>query len=839
MTEIFFSREERIPIAIEHELKRSYLDYAMSVIVGRALPDVRDGLKPVHRRILFGMWEQSNTANKPYKKSARIVGDVMGKYHPHGDAAIYDTLVRMAQDFSMRHVLVDGQGNFGSVDGDNAAAMRYTEVRLTKLAEEMLGDDLEKETVDWQPNYDGSLNEPTVLPARFPNLLVNGSSGIAVGMATNIPPHNLGEVIDATIALARKPELTLDELLAILPGPDFPTAAIIRGVAGIRQAYETGHGSVQMQARARIEHSKKGDRVSIIVSELPYQVNKARLVERIAELVQAKEIEGISDLRDESDRDGLRVVVELKRDAVPQVVLNQLFKLTPMQSSFGITFLAIVDNQPRVLSLRAMLVHFLEHRKEVVTRRTRYDLARAEERAHILQGLVIALDNLDAVIATIRAAADPPTAKVSLIERFGLSAIQAQAILDMRLQRLTALERDKIIAEYNEVLALIERLKAILASDQLVLDIVVGELAEIKRRFANERRTEILPDESEFSVEDLIVEEEVVVTVTRSGYVKRAPISTYRAQRRGGRGRRGAAVKDEDPVEHLFVASTHDFLLVFTSVGKVYALKVHEVPEASPAARGKAIVNLLPLDQQERVAALIAVKEFDPSHHLLFATRRGKVKKTELPAYANPRSSGIIAIALEEGDDLLDVRRTDGNSHVFLGTHKGMAIRFHESDVRSMGRVAAGVRGISLRKDDFVEVMATFGAEDQGEILVVAEHGFGKRTRVSEFRLQGRGGRGVTLMKVTKRTGNVAGMRHLQESEEILLVTQQGMMIRTRTAEIRRTGRATQGVKLIDLGPDDAVVGVARLAERYDDTAPQDETGETQETLFSEEEGQP
>jgi DNA gyrase subunit A len=827
MTDTLFAREDRVPVAIEKELKRSYLDYAMSVIIGRALPDVRDGLKPVHRRILFGMSEQGSTAAKPYKKSARIVGDVMGKYHPHGDTAIYDALVRMAQLFSMRHVLVDGQGNFGSVDGDNPAAMRYTEVRLARLAEEMLGDDLEKETVEWVPNYDGSLKEPAVLPSKFPNLLVNGSSGIAVGMATNIPPHNLGEVIDACVAFARKPGIALEELIKLVPGPDFPTAGIIRGTAGIREAYATGHGSVQMQARARIEHQQKGDRVAIIVSELPYQVNKARLVERIAELVQGKDIEGVSDLRDESDRDGVRVVVELKRDAVPQVVLNQLFKLTPMQTSFGITFLAIVDNQPRVLTLPEMLGHFLEHRKEVVTRRTRYDLARAEERVHILEGLVIALDHLDEVIKTIRAAADPPMAKAALMENFGLSDLQAQAILEMRLQRLTALERDKILTEHKEVLALIARLKAILASDKLVLDIIIGELEETKRRFADPRRTEILPEEAEFSVEDLIAEEDVVVTVSGAGYIKRSAVSIYRAQRRGGRGRRGAAVREEDPVEHLFVASTHDVLLVFTSVGKVYSLKVHEVPEASPAARGKAIVNLLPVSQEEKVAALVAVKEFDAERFLLFATRRGKVKKTELSAYANPRATGIIAVDLEEGDDLLDVRLTDGKSHVFLGTHRGMGIRFPESEVRPMGRVAAGVRGVTLKADDFVEVMAAFPADDQGDILVVAERGFGKRTPVAEFREQGRGGKGITLMRVTPRTGNVAGMRHVQGDEDIMLVTAQGMMIRTSASGVRRIGRATQGVKLIELGEGDQVVAVAKLAEREE---PEDETD--QEGLF-------
>jgi DNA gyrase subunit A len=814
MSDPLLFREERVPVAIEQELKRSYLDYAMSVIVGRALPDVRDGLKPVHRRILFGMWEQGNTSSKPYKKSARIVGDVMGKYHPHGDAAIYDALVRMAQPFSMRHVLVDGQGNFGSVDGDNPAAMRYTEVRLARLAEEMLGEDLEKETVDWQPNYDGSLREPTVLPARFPNLLVNGSSGIAVGMATNIPPHNLGEVIDACVALAKNPQITLDELMEHLPGPDFPTAALIRGRDGLKSAYGTGQGSVQVQARAVVEHHPKTGKTAIVITELPFQVNKAKLVERIAELVQNKELEGISDLRDESDRDGIRVVVELKRDAVPQVILNQLFKLTPMQISFGINLLAIVDGQPKVLTLKEALEHFLAFRKEVVVRRTRYDLARAQERAHILEGLVVALDHLDEVIATIRRAPDPPQAKDQLCQRFGLSPVQAQAILDLRLQRLTALERDKILAEYQEVLALIQRLAAILASEQLVLEIVIEELLDIKRRFAEPRRTEILPDAADFSLEDLIVEEDVVVTVTRAGYIKRSPVSAYRAQRRGGRGRRGALAKDEDPVEHLFVASTHDVLLVFTSRGKVHALKVHEIPDASPASRGKAIVNLLPMSQEERVAALVAVKDFSPGQFLLFATKGGKVKKTELAAYANIRAGGIAAIALEEGDDLLAVRLTDGQSHVFLGTHQGMAIRFHERDVRPMGRVAAGVRGIALREGDFVEEMATFPEGEAGDILVVSEKGYGKRTPVGDFRVQSRGGTGVTLMHLTDRTGAVAGIRHVHEEDDVLLVTAQGMLIRTQAAGIRRTGRHAQGVRLINVNGEDRVVAVAKLAER-------------------------
>jgi len=648
-------------------------------------------------------------------------------------------------------------------------------------------------------------------------------------MATNIPPHNLGEVVDGCIALAKDPEISIEGLMEHVKGPDFPTAGIIRGTSGFRDAYTTGRGSVQMQARARIEHQPKGDKASIVVTELPYQVNKAKLVERIAELVQSKQVEGISDLRDESDRDGIRVVIELKRDAVPQVVLNHLYKHTPMQSSFGITFLAIVDNQPRTLNLKEMLDHFLSFRKEVVVRRTRYDLARAQERAHILEGLVIALDNLDDVIATIRAAADPPTAKRDLCDRFGLSEIQAQAILDMRLQRLTALERDKIIAEHKEVLALIARLEAILGSDELVLEIVVEELQAVRGKYAGGRRTEILPSEAELSIEDFIVEEDVVVTLTRTGYVKRCPVSTYRSQRRGGKGRRGAATRDEDPVEHLFVASTHDVVLVFTSVGKVYWLKVHQIPDASPAARGKAVVNLLPVTQDEKVTALVSVKDFESDQYVLFATRRGKIKKTELAAYSNQRSTGIIAISLEEGDDLLDVRTTETGWHVFLGTHKGMGIRFDQEDVRPMGRVAAGVRGVRLKKDDFVEVMATFAADDAGEILVVSEHGYGKRTPVADFRLQGRGGGGIKLMQVTKKTGNVSGMRHVVGDEDILLITEHGMMIRTNCAEIRRSGRATQGVKLINLADDDAVVAVAKLAERDDE-----EEADAQEELFEE-----
>ncbi len=807
------------PVAIEEELKRSYLDYAMSVIIGRALPDVRDGLKPVHRRILYGMWEGGNTAGRPYKKSARIVGDVMGKYHPHGDSAIYDTIVRMAQDFSMRYPLIDGQGNFGSVDGDAAAAMRYTEVRLMRLAEELLGDDIGKDTVDWVPNYDGSLQEPVVLPARFPNLLVNGSAGIAVGMATNIPPHNLTEIVDACIALIRDPDLSAERLLEIVPGPDFPTAAFIHGKKGIVDAYTTGRGVIQMRARAIIEHREKGKRTAIVIRELPYQVNKARLVEQIARLVQTKKVEGISDLRDESDRDGIRVVIELKRDAVPEVVLNNLYKHTQMQTTFGIILLGVLNNEPKVFTLRQLLEHFIDHRKEVVVRRTRYDLERARERAHILEGLVIALDNLDEVIALIRAAADPPTARDQLMERFGLTQVQAQAILDMRLQRLTGLERDKIIAEYRELLALIEHLEKVLRTESMVLDIIVEELEEIRKKYGDPRRTEIIASTSDFSIEDLIAEEEMVITVTRGGYIKRSALSVYRSQRRGGRGRRGMVTKEEDVVEHLFVASTHATVLFFTSAGRVFAHKVHELPEVGPASKGRALVNFLPLEKGEKVAALLAIRDFAELEDafLLFATRLGKVKRTRLAEYANIRSTGIRAVVIGEGDDLLAVHLTRGDAHVFMGTHHGMGIRFAETDARPMGRVSAGVRGINLRDGDWVEEVATFDPEDEGDILVVTDLGFGKRTPVSEFRLQGRGGYGITLMKLTAKNGKVAGIRHVHDDDQILLVTRQGMLIRMNVDEVRRIGRATQGVRLIRLEDDDRVVAVAKLVEREEE----------------------
>jgi DNA gyrase subunit A len=806
---------ERRPITIEDELRNSYLDYAMSVIIGRALPDVRDGLKPVHRRILYGMWDAGSAAGRPYKKSARIVGDVMGRFHPHGDAAIYDTAVRMAQDFSMRYTLIDGQGNFGSVDGDAAAAMRYTEIRLTRVAGEMLGDDVDKETVDWVPNYDGSLQEPVVLPARVPNLLVNGSSGIAVGMDTNIPPHNLAEVIDGCIAAAHDPDLTSADLMQHIPGPDFPTAGYIHGVRGIYDAYTTGRGIVQMRARANIEEAATGQRARIIVRELPYQVNKARLVEHIAALVHDRRLEGIADLRDESDRDGIRVVIEIKRDAVPEVVLNNLYKLTQMQTTFGIILLGVLNNQPKVFTLRELLDHFLDHRKEVVVRRTRYDLARARERAHLLEGLVIALDHLDEVIALIRAAEDPPTAKDQLMERFELSEVQAQAILDMRLQKLTGLERDKIVEEYQAVLREIERLETILGSDELVLDIVITELEEIRAGYGDARRTEIIADVNDLSIEDLIAEEDMVVTVSQGGYIKRSALTTYRAQRRGGRGRRGMSMKEEDEVSSLFIASTHATMLFFTSRGRVFARKVHELPDVGPAARGRALVNLLPLEDDERVAALLAVRDFDDHDgaYLLFATRLGRVKRTPLADYANIRSSGLRAVVINDDDKLLTVRLTSGSRHVFMGTRHGMAIQFPETDVRSMGRVSAGVRGINLRGDDRVEEVVTLEPEDEGDILVVTSQGFGKRTPVADFRLQKRGGYGLTLVKLTDKNGTVTGIRHVHDDDHILVVTERGIIIRMGVAEIRRIGRATQGVRLIRLDEGDHVVSLAKLVD--------------------------
>jgi DNA gyrase subunit A len=807
--------ERPVPVDIEEEMKRSYLDYAMSVIVGRALPDVRDGLKPVHRRVLYGMWEAGNRSDRPYKKSARIVGEVMGKYHPHGDMAIYDTVVRLAQPFSMRAVLVDGQGNFGSIDGDNPAAMRYTEVRLAKLAEAMFEGEIDKETVDWAPNYDGQELEPSVLPARVPNLLVNGSAGIAVGMATNIPPHNLGEVVDALVLLVDERETPLERLMRVLPGPDFPTAGFIHGLAGIRQAYETGRGIIQMRARVAVETQRRGEKQSIIVSEIPYQVNKKRLLEAIGELVREKRMEGISDLRDESDRDGIRIVIEVKRGEVPEIVLNQLYKLTQLQTSFGIILLAIVDGQPRVCTLRDLLLRFLDHRKTVVIRRTRFDLRKAEERAHVLEGLLKALDHLDEVIATIRASQTPPEAREQLVAKFAFTAVQADAILDLRLQRLTGLERQKILDEYRELLQAIDRLRAILGSERLLLDVIRGELLELKEKFAEPRRTEIIPETHEIRIEDMIADEEMVITVSSSGYVKRSPLSLYRAQGRGGKGRTGMTTKEGDFVERLFVASAHSYLLVFTAGGRVHWIKVHEIPQAGPAAKGKALVNLLQLAAEERLAATVAVRDFPEDRFLVFATEQGTVKKTALAEYRHPRAGGIIAIHVEPGDRLFDVKITDGTKDLFLATADGMSIRFAEADCRAMGRVATGVRGITLRAGDRVVGLEVL--EKEGALLTAAERGLGKRTDIAEYRVQGRGGIGLINLKVTERTGRVVGVCQVLPGDQVMLMTQEGMTIRTAVDEIREIGRSTQGVKLIELSAEDRLVAMAKLAEREEE----------------------
>ncbi|HEY9423113.1 MAG TPA: DNA gyrase subunit A [Thermoanaerobaculia bacterium] len=814
--DLFF--EQPIAVGIEDEMKRSYLDYAMSVIIGRALPDVRDGLKPVHRRVLYGMWESGNRSDRPYKKSARIVGDVMGKYHPHGDSAIYDTVVRMAQDFAMRYPLVDGQGNFGSLDGDNPAAMRYTEVRLTKLAEEMIRDDIDKETVEWAPNYDGSETEPLVLPARVPNLLVNGATGIAVGMATNIPPHNLGEVVDALMMLIDNPEVTVKDLMTVLPGPDFPTAGFIHGLDGIRSAYTTGRGIIQLRARVEIETNARTDRQAIVVTEITYQINKAKLIERIAELIREKKIEGVSDLRDESDREGIRIVIEVKKDAIPEIILNSLYKMTQMQTTFGIILLAIVDNQPKVMTLKELLYHFLNHRKTVIIRRTRFDLRKAEERAHILEGILKALDHLDEVIATIRASQTPGEARENLMSRFALTEIQSQAILDMRLQRLTGLEREKVVEEYKELMILIERLRAILGSDRLVLEEIKRELIALKEAYGDKRRTEIIPETHDISIEDMIADEPMVITVTQSGYVKRSPLSLYRAQARGGKGRTGMVTKDDDFVEHLYVATAHSYILVFTESGRVHWLKVHEIPEAGPAARGKAIVNLLNLEASERLATTVAVREFKDDRYLVFATANGTVKKTELSAYANPRVGGIIGINIDadQGDRLLSVRETDGKKDIFLATAKGFSIRFPESDIRSTGRATYGVYGIDLREGDRVVGMEEL--DRSGQVLTVTARGYGKRTPVEEYRLQGRGGLGIINLKVTPKTGEVVGVKQVVQTDGLMLITQDGMIIRLNVSGVREVGRSAQGVRLMNLYEEDRIVAVAKLAEQDEET---------------------
>ncbi len=843
--------KETLPISLEDEMRRSYLDYAMSVIVGRALPDVRDGLKPVHRRVLYAMHELSNDYNKPYKKSARIVGDVIGKYHPHGDIAVYDTIVRMAQDFSLRYMLVDGQGNFGSVDGDNAAAMRYTEIRMAKIAHELLAD-IDKETVDFGPNYDGSENEPLIMPARIPNLLINGSSGIAVGMATNIPPHNLNEVLDACFALLKNPETTVEELIELVPAPDFPTAGIIYGTTGVKEGYRTGRGRVVMRGRTHFEDMDKGGRQSIIIDELPYQVNKKSLIEKIAELVNEKKIEGISDLRDESDKSGMRVVIELKRGEVPEVVLNNLYKQTQLQDTFGMNMVALMDGQPRLLNLKQMLEAFLRHRREVVTRRTVYELRKARERGHVLEGLAVALANVDEMIAIIKAAPTPPEAKKDLMAKawhspvveemlkraameasrpeglsvnFGLtpdgyklSDVQAQEILQMRLQRLTGLEQDKIVNEYKEVMDVIADLLDILANASRVTAIITDELAEIKKQFGDKRRSEIVANAQDLSLEDLITPQDVVVTLSHSGYVKSQPLDEYRAQRRGGRGKQAAATKEDDFIDKMFVANTHDYILCFSSRGRVYWLKVYEVPQGSRVSRGKPIVNLFPLEEGEKINAILSVKEFDENHFVFMATALGTVKKTALNEFANPRKSGIIAINLDDGDYLIGAEITNGNNDIVLVSSGGKAVWFDEEEVRPMGRATRGVRGMKLAAKQ--QVLSLLIAEDDKQtVLVATENGYGKRTVLADFRHSGRGTQGVKAIAVSERNGLVVAAKLVNDEDEIMLITTGGVLIRTRVKEIRELGRATQGVTLINLGEGEKLSGIEKIVETDDEDA--------------------
>ncbi|HSE19574.1 MAG TPA: DNA gyrase subunit A [Pyrinomonadaceae bacterium] len=850
---------ERNHINIEDEMRRSYLDYAMSVIIGRALPDVRDGLKPVHRRVLWAMHELGNTYNKAYKKSARIVGDVIGKYHPHGDMPVYDTIVRLAQDFSMRYPLIDGQGNFGSVDGDAAAAMRYTEIRMARLANEVLAD-IEKETVTFQPNYDESLSEPTVLPTRVPNLLINGSDGIAVGMATKIPPHNLTEIIEATLALLKDPETTVQDLTKIVTGPDFPTGGFIYGRDEIRKSYEEGRGVLQIRARAGIDRIGRGaqERDAIVITEIPFQVNKARLLERIAELINEKKIEGISDLRDESDRTGMRIVVELKRDAVPQVVLNKLYKLTPMQSSFGVINLAIVNGQPRVLNLKQMLEAFIEFRREVVRKRTEYELRKARARAHILEGLTKAIDALDYIVTLIRNSRSVDEARQWLMgqlqttsevkawkgvpsdvqlktylgrmqktmESLAFSEIQAQAILDLQLRRISALERQKIIDEYEQVIKHIAELEEILGNERSLRRVIAKELEEVKKDFGDERRTEIVDEGVELSIEDLIADEDVAITVTNSGYIKRTPITTYSRQGRGGKGRFGAAAKNGDFVEHLFIASTHAYLMIFTDDGMVYKLKVHEVPDAAASARGKAVVNLINIPSDRRLAGVVPVREFAEGRYVVMVTRKGVIKKTSLADFQNIRTNGIIAINVDEGDCLLDVVLTDGTKRIFIATHNGLAIRFDEKNVRPMGRATRGVRGIDLRQDDYVVSVCPVSAEDKERMLSVSEQGYGKQTVITTYRLQSRGGKGVINMKTTDKTGKVVAVFPVEDESEIMIITQQGKLIRLEAADIRKTGRSAQGVRLIKTDAGDKVTSASLVEAAADEeTETADERG--------------
>jgi DNA gyrase subunit A len=799
--------ERQIPVPIEEEMRKSYLDYAMSVIVGRALPDIRDGLKPVHRRVLYAMSELGLPWNRPYKKSARVVGEVLGKYHPHGDAPVYEALVRMVQEFSLRYPLVDGQGNYGSIDGDPPAAMRYTEVRLAKIAHELLAD-IDKETVGFVPNFDESLREPLVLPTKLPNLLVNGSAGIAVGMATNIPPHNLSEVVDGLVMLIDNPATTLADLMQVVEGPDFPTRGYIYGTGGIRDAYTTGRGIITMRAKAHAE-KMRGGREAIIITELPYQVNKASLIEKIGELIHDKKIEGIAERRDESSREGIRIVLELSRGEIPQIVMNQLYKHTQMQSTFGVIMLALVDGRPQIVNLREMLEAFIRFRREVVTRRTQYDLARAEERAHILEGLRKAVEQLDLAIRLIRGAESPEAARAALMGRLDLTEMQAKAILDMRLQRLTRLERDKIVAEHEQTLVLITDLKGILASETRLMGIIKDELLALKDEYGDERRTEILTETTELTIEDLLADEEMVVTITRSGYIKRTHVDAYRAQRRGGKGVTGMETKEEDIVEDLFVASTHSYLLFFTNRGKVHWLKVHEIPEGGRQAKGKAMVNLLALAEGEAVAACVPVRDFASGGFILFATKQGKVKKTELEAYSHPRAGGIQAIALEDGDEVMVARRTDGQREVVLATKLGMIIRFSEDEARPMGRVAAGVRGIDVEEGD--QVIAADVVQEGAAILTVTERGYGKRTPLPEYRLQGRAGKGIIDIKTGGRNGNVVGVLQVREGDDVLVVTTKGKIIRFSSQDVSSQGRNTWGVRVIDLDPDDQVGSLARV----------------------------
>ncbi|HKP30824.1 MAG TPA: DNA gyrase subunit A [Gemmatimonadales bacterium] len=816
------SRERILPRPIEEEMKQSFINYSMSVIVSRALPDVRDGLKPVHRRILYAMNELNLTPGRPYKKSATVVGDVLGKYHPHGDSAVYDALVRMVQDFSLRYPLVDGQGNFGSVDGDPPAAYRYTEARMTRVAVATL-DDIEKNTVNFQPNFDDQLQEPTVLPSRIPNLLVNGSSGIAVGMATNIPPHNLREVCAAVEVLAKNPDAQLDELLKHITGPDFPTGGYIYGVTGLREAYASGRGRVVMRARVVVEEKASSGKVALIINEIPYQVNKARLHEQIVELVLEKRVEGISAVRDESDRDGMRLVVELKRDAIPAVVLNQLYKHTPMQSTFGVINLALVHGQPKVMGLRDLLQHFIDHRHEIIVRRTKFDLEAAEAREHILDGLKIAVDNIDEVVKLIRGSKSVDEADEKLRKRFKLSEKQSKAILDMRLARLTALERDKIEIELKEVRTVIKDLKDILGSKPRRVSILVDEMQLVAKTFGDDRRTEIIPDQADFAIEDLIAEEDMVITISHLGYIKRIPISTYRRQRRGGRGLTGATAKEDDWIEHLFIASTHDYVLFFSDKGQVYWLKVHEIPQGGRAARGKPVVQTIAIRPDERVTALVPVRTFDDQHWLIFATRQGTVKKTVLSAYGNPRSNGINAINIEPGDELIDVQVTDGNNDIALATSNGMSIRFHESDVREMGRATTGVKGIELDKGDKVIGMVVIRRD--ATLLVVTEKGLGKRSELAEYRVQKRGGKGLITLKRTDKTGGCVALKEVLPDDELMMITRHGIIIRVPVKGISVIGRITQGVRVMNLDEGDSIVGVARVVKE-DEGGAEEPTGD-------------